>query len=156
LGILKAHEIDCLVDVRSFPGSRRFPHFNKPSLQALLQAASVRYVHMPELGGRRQPQPDSHNSALRNASFRGFADYMETESFHEGIDRLLDEAHSRRVAIMCSEAVWWRCHRSLIADYLKAGGVGVVHILSAERTEPHWFTQAARIEDGDLSYRGLT
>jgi uncharacterized protein (DUF488 family) len=110
---------------------------------------------MPELGGRRSAQKDSHNTGLRNASFRGYADYMETDSFRAGIDQLLEIARSSRTAIMCAEALWWRCHRSLISDYLTLKGVAVTHILSATRTEPHRYTSAARIVDGELSYRGL-
>lgn len=141
--------------MRSFPGSRRYPHFNKSELAKSLAAAGIRYVHMPELGGRRSAQKDSHNTGLRNASFRGYADYMETHSFRAGIDQLLEIARSSRTAIMCAEALWWRCHRSLISDYLTLKGVAVTHILSATRTEPHRYTSAARIVDGELSYRGL-
>ena len=110
---------------------------------------------MPELGGRRHTRKDSPNTAWRNSGFRGYADYMETDAFREGIQQLLEIANKGRTAIMCAEAVWWRCHRSLIADHLKASGVVVTHILSATKTEPHPYTSAARIIDGELSYRGL-
>jgi len=154
IALLRAAKLDVLIDVRSFTGSRRYPQFNKENLREAVPAAGVDYLHMPELGGRRKTRPDSHNLAWRNESFRGYADYMETATFREGIERLLQIAQERRVAIMCSEAVWWRCHRSLIADYLKAKGVTVRHILSETKTEEHPFTGAARIVDARLNYRG--
>jgi hypothetical protein len=138
--------------VRHFPGSRRFPHFNQSALARALFAAGIRYEHVVELGGRRRPRPDSHNNLWRNAAFRGYADYMETQPFRDGIDRLLHIAREGRTAIMCSEAVWWRCHRSMISDYLKAIGVRVFHILSLQKIEEHPYTSAARLIDGRLSY----
>src|SRR3989442_5091312 len=152
---LKSFEIHLLADVRSFPGSRRYPHFNREQLDASLAGADIRYQHFRELGGRRRARPDSLNLAWRNESFRGYADYMETKEFREGIERLLGLANQERVAIMCSEALWWRCHRSLISDYLKVKGFDVVHILAPNKSEPHPFTSAARIADGKLSYRGV-
>lgn len=154
IALLDSANLDVLIDVRSFPGSRRYPQFNKENLREAVSGAGVDYLHMPELGGRRKTRPDSHNLAWRNESFRGYADYMETAAFREGIARLLEIAKEKRVAIMCSEAVWWRCHRSLIADYLKAKGVTVRHILSETKTEEHPFTGAARIVDARLNYRG--
>ena len=113
----------------------------------------MRYEHFPELGGRRKAKPDSKNRAWRNDSFRGYADYMETEQFHKGVKHLLDRAaDAGPTAIMCAEAVWWRCHRSLISDYLKGRGIEVVHILAANKTEPHPYTSAARIVNGKLTY----
>jgi uncharacterized protein (DUF488 family) len=112
-------------------------------------------VHMPELGGRRRARKDSPNTAWRNSAFRGYADYMETDSFRDGINHLLDIAGRMRTAIMCAEAVWWRCHRSLISDYLKSKGASVIHILSQTKVEPHSYTSAASLIDGELSYRGL-
>lgn len=153
--ILLAHQIAALVDVRSFPGSRRYPHFNKPELAKLLEAVGVTYSHNPKLGGRRRPSPDSKNTAWKNASFRAYADHMDSEEFEEGIKELLELARTGRTAIMCAEAVWWRCHRSLIADFLKAKGYVVIHILDAKKTEPHPYTPAARIVKGQLSYTGL-
>ena len=153
--ILLAHHIKCLVDVRSFPGSRRYPHFNRPELSHALESAGILYVHSPQLGGRRRPSPDSKNTAWQNASFRAYADHMETREFKQGIEELLKLAEEKRTAIMCAEAVWWRCHRSLIADFLKAKGVEVAHILNAGKTEVHPYTTAARIVDGELSYEGL-
>jgi|SRR5215471_952008 len=152
---LKSFEIAVLVDVRSFPGSRRYPHFNREKLSGSLLRAGIRYEHFPELGGRRRPRPDSLNMTWRNESFRGYADYMETREFREGIERVLAIAAEQRVAIMCSEAVWWRCHRSMISDYLKVKGVKVTHIMGTGKSEPHPFTSAARVVDGELSYRGV-
>ena len=154
ISLLKENQIKLLVDVRAFPGSKRYPQFNKDALAKSLNAHGVRYEHFPELGGKRKSNPDSRNTAWRNASFRGYADYMETEQFQKGIERLLDLAtEAGPTAIMCAEAVWWRCHRSLIADYLKARGVEVLHILAANKVEPHPYTPAARIVNGKLRYR---
>lgn len=153
ISLLEENGIKVLVDVRSLPGSKRYPQFNKEALAESLNAHGIRYEHFPELGGRRKPLPDSCNSAWRNASFRGYADYMETEEFRKGIERLLDLAREAGpAAIMCAEAVWWRCHRSLISDYLKARGIDVMHILDANKVEPHPFTSAARMVKGKLSY----
>ena len=153
--ILLAHEIKVLLDVRTFPSSRRYPQFNRASLASALALQEILYQHEPRLGGRRTPRPDSHNTAWRNAQFRGYADHMETEEFKNGVRELLELSASARVAVMCAEAVWWKCHRSLIADYFKAEGHEVVHIVDAKKTEEHPFTTAARIVDGKLSYRGL-
>jgi uncharacterized protein (DUF488 family) len=152
---LDAFEIQALIDVRSFPGSRRYPQFNKENLHSSLAAAGIEYVHLPELGGRRRARPDSINMSWRNESFRGYADYMETPGFELGISKLLDLANHRRTAIMCAESLWWRCHRSLISDYLKVKGIEVTHILAGGKSEPHPYTSAARIVDGELSYRGM-
>ena len=152
---LKSFEIQLLADVRSYPGSHRYPHFSKEKLNASLADAGIRYEHFPELGGRRRARPDSLNMTWRNESFRGYADYMETNEFRAGVERLLDIATTHRTAIMCSEAVWWRCHRSLISDYLKVKGIDVNHIMSIGKAEPHPFTSAARIVNGELSYRGV-
>jgi uncharacterized protein (DUF488 family) len=150
---LEAHDIKLLADVRSLPGSRRYPQFNKDSLIKSLKEHGIRYEHFPELGGRRKPKKDSQNTAWRNASFRGYADYMETEEFRKGIERLVELAkETGPAAIMCAEAVWWRCHRALISDCLKAGGVDVIHVVDANKTELHPFTSAARIVNGELSY----
>lgn len=153
--ILKVHQIAILIDVRTFPGSRRYPQFNKSELAGALNENQIEYKHEPRLGGRRTPKPDSHNTAWRNAQFRGYADHMETEDFKRGVEELLELSSEKRVAVMCAEAVWWRCHRSLIADYLKAEGHEVVHIVDEKKTEEHPFTSAARLVDGQLSYRGL-
>jgi len=154
LSLLEENGIKAVADVRMFPGSKRYPQFGREALAKSLGAAGIRYQHFPELGGRRKANPDSKNTAWRNASFRGYADYMETEDFRKGVARLVDLAEeSGPTAIMCAEAVWWRCHRSLISDYLKARGVEVIHILDEKKTEPHPFTSAATIVNGELSYR---
>jgi uncharacterized protein (DUF488 family) len=144
-----------LIDVRRYPASRRYPHFNAQPLADALAPASIGYVSIPELGGRRQPRPDSRNTAWRNPSFRGYADYMETAEFAQAVDQVAVMAQSDRVAIMCSEAVWWRCHRGLIADYLKIRGYPVIHLLSTTSHEDHPYTSASRIVDGRLSYGDL-
>lgn len=153
--ILLAHKIEVLVDVRTFPGSRRYPQFNRDTLCESLGELKIKYKHQGNLGGRRTPRPDSHNTAWRNAQFRGYADHMETDEFKNGVRELLELAENMRVAVMCAEAVWWRCHRSLLADYLKAQGHDVVHIVDEKKTEEHPFTSAARMINGELSYRGL-
>jgi len=153
--ILLAHKIAALVDVRSFPGSRRYPHFNKPELSRALDSVGILYLHAPRLGGRRRPSPESKNTAWQNASFRAYADHMESEEFQQGIDELVELASEKRTAIMCAESLWWRCHRSLISDFLKARGFEVIHILDEKKTETHPYTSAARIVDGRLSYAGL-
>ena len=152
LELLVANDIDIVADIRRFPGSRKYPHFNQDALAKLLTDARRQYVEFPELGGRRRPRKDSRNTVWRNESFRGYADYMETEEFGAGIERLLSLAAERRTAIMCSEAVWWRCHRSLVADHLKSIGVTVSHILSPQKSEEHPYTSAARLVDGKLTY----
>jgi len=153
ISLLEENEIKLLADVRAWPASKRYPQFNKDALAASLCARGIRYEHFPELGGKRKSKPDSRNTAWRNASFRGYADYMETEQFQRGIERLLDVSRSDgATAIMCAEAVWWRCHRSLIADYLKARGLEVLHILGVNKSEAHPYTPAARIVNGELSY----
>ena len=156
LALLEENGIKLVADVRMFPGSKRYPQFGRKALAKSLSEHGIRYEHFPELGGRRKAKPDSKNTAWRNDSFRGYADYMETEDFRNGIARLVDLAEkSGPTAIMCAEAVWWRCHRLLISDYLKARGVEVIHILDEKKTEPHPFTSAARIVNGELSYAAL-
>ncbi len=150
IALLAEHEIRLLADVRLLPGSKRYPHFNRDVLEHSLGAHDIRYEHFPELGGRRKARPDSPNTAWRNLSFRGYADHMETEEFARGVQRL--QAFALPTALMCAEAVWWRCHRALVSDYLKARGVEVVHILAPGKTQLHPFTSAARMVDGELSY----
>ena len=153
VSLLRENGIKLLIDVRAFPGSKRYPQFNKEALAKSLAGHGIRYEHFPELGGKRKSKPDSRNTAWRNASFRGYADYMETKQFQKGIERLFDlAAEAGPTAIMCAEAVWWRCHRSLVADYLKARGVEVLNILGENKAEPHPYTPAARIVNGELSY----
>jgi uncharacterized protein (DUF488 family) len=153
--MLVAHGIKVLVDVRMFPGSRRYPQFNREALSKSLAAIGIEYKHEPRLGGRRAPRKDSHNTAWKNPQFRAYADHMETDEFRNAVEGLLELARESRVAVMCAEALWWRCHRSLISDYMKAADHTVIHILDLIKTEEHPFTSAARIVDGHLSYRGL-
>lgn len=148
---LRRHQITHVVDVRRYPASRRHPHFNRDALATALAGEGLSYVHLPELGGRRAPRADSRNTAWRHPAFRGYADYMETAAFAAGIERLLTEAAGRRAAIMCAEALWWQCHRALIADALKAAEHQILHITTTGVQE-HPYTSAATIVDGRLSY----
>ena len=153
VSLLRENGIKVVADVRTYPGSKRYPQFGREALTKSLTDAGIRYEHFPELGGRRKPKPDSKNTAWRNEMFRGYADYMGTECFRKGIYRLFDLAKKTGpMAIICAEAVWWRCHRSLISDYLKARGVEVLHILDSNKVEPHPLTSVAKIVDGELSY----
>ena len=154
IDMLTAHGIHTVADIRSIPGSRKYPWFNSGPLSATLRAADIEYESLRELGGRRRPSRQSVNTAWRNASFRGYADYMQTPEFHAGIERLLALAAAHATVIMCAEALWWRCHRALVSDYLKARGVQVWHILSAAKTQEHPYTSAARIVHGVLTYPG--
>lgn len=150
--LLKAHSVTRLVDVRTIPRSARHPHFNREQLPEALAPHGIGYTHLPGLGGLRKPRPDSINIAWRNAGFRGFADYMQTNAFEEALDTLLEHARRESVAIMCAEAVPWRCHRSLIADALVARGIPVQHIMSASRVDPHRLSPHARVAGGRVSY----
>jgi uncharacterized protein (DUF488 family) len=152
LGSAEGGGIETLVDVRTVPRSRRLPHFNRQALAEELPLHDVTYVHMPELGGFRHASPTSTNTGWHNASFRGFADYMQTEAFEEALDQLVEIASGSRTAIMCSEAVPWRCHRSLIADALTARGVEVTHLIGHGRPHEHALTSFARVEDGRVTY----
>jgi uncharacterized protein (DUF488 family) len=155
LALLKAHGIERLADVRTIPRSRRNPQFNADALPGPLAAAGVLYVPMPELGGLRHPRKDSPNTAWRNESFRGYADYMLTPQFEAALARLTELARTARVAIMCAEAVPWRCHRSLIADALTARGIPVEHIGSERAANPHRLTPFAKVEGKQVTYPGL-
>jgi uncharacterized protein (DUF488 family) len=152
LDLLAGHGIEAVADVRRYPGSRRWPHFAREALQGSLANRGLDYEWMPELGGRREPLPDSPNTTWRNAGFRGYADYMATEAFAEGLGRLASLAEGVRTAIMCAEAVWWRCHRGLIADALRWSGFEVGHIMGPGALITHPYTSAARIEAGLLTY----
>ena len=149
--LLKANEIDAIADVRSLPGSRKFPHFNSDTLESALAEAGIDYLLVKQLGGRRGARPDSQNTIWRHKSFRGYADYMETPEFREGIGILIEMARRKRTAVMCAEAVWWRCHRAMIADYLKAGGTVVEHIMDGKNVT-HPYTSAAKVVRGKLVY----
>jgi uncharacterized protein (DUF488 family) len=153
LELLGVNDIEAVADVRSYPGSRRYPHFNAETLSETLMERGIDYVPLKELGGRRRSRADSPNTVWRSKAFRGYADHMETAEFKEGIDALLELSRLRRTVFMCAEAVWWRCHRSLISDYLKASGVVVVHIMDTSTNIIHPFTSAARITHGELTYR---
>ena len=152
LALLAGSLIEVIADVRSFPGSRKYPQYGREALAATLGAHSVGYHWLPALGGRRRVLVDSPNTAWRNASFRGYADYMSTEEFEKGLVQLLEVSCKARTAMMCSEAVWWRCHRSMIADALCVRGIEVVHILDAKHSVVHPMTSAARVVGGALSY----
>jgi uncharacterized protein (DUF488 family) len=153
--MLQANGIKLVADVRLLPGSKRHPHFNRETLSDSLGEAGIKYEHFPELGGRRKAKPDSRNKAWRNEAFRGYADYMETEQFQSGIKRLSEVAEPiGPAALMCAEALWWSCHRSLISDFLKVRGVEVIHILDEKQIQIHPFTSAATVVDGHLSYAG--
>ena len=137
--------------MRTFPGSRRYPHFNRDALAASLAERGVAYAHRPALGGRRRPRPDTRNTAWRNEGFRGYADHMETPEFRDALEALLRDARETPTVIMCSEAVPWRCHRSLIADAATARGARVLHILD-RGTSSHTLTSFARVLDGSVHY----
>lgn len=156
VNLLRVHGVDLLVDVRTVPKSRYNPQFHTANLARTLHEAGIEYRHMPALGGLRRAKPDSPNTAWRNASFRGYADYMETPAFQEALDDLERLAGGRRVAIMCAEAVPWRCHRSMISDALTARGINVEHIMTETSRRPHVLTKFARVEDGRVSYRAPT
>jgi uncharacterized protein (DUF488 family) len=152
VAILRAHSIQAIADVRRYPASRRHPQFNASQLASYLAGASIDYLPFSELGGRRAPRRDSKNTVWRHESFRGYADYMETPVFEQALLRLLLVARQKRTAIMCAEAVWWQCHRQMIADALKARGVRVLHIIDSSAPSEHPFTSAARVIDGRLHY----
>ncbi len=155
IALLAAHGVVRLVDVRTVPRSRHNPQFNKDTLPAELARAGIAYTHCPALGGLRHPRRDSINTAWRNASFRGFADYMQTREFIKAVDDLMKLTEAGTLAIMCAEAVPWRCHRSLIADALAARRVAVEHILNPGRREAHQLTPWARLDGSRVTYPGL-
>lgn len=142
--------------MRTVPRSRRNPQFNQDSLPASLREAGIDYEHAAGLGGLRRPDPDSRNSAWENDSFRGYADYMGTEQFRSEIERLIEIATKQRVALMCAEAVPWRCHRSLIADVLVVRGLTVEHIMSRKQRRPHTLRSFAKISGIDVTYPANT
>ena len=172
LDLLQAHGIQLLVDVRRFPASRRYPHFNQATLAQSLHAAGIRYLHMPALGGRRPAKPDSINLGWRNAGFRGYADYMQTNEFWRALEELMDLAQETRpfsparpgraetrpcpAAIMCAEAVPWRCHRNLISDALVSKEWRVSHILSASKVDRHTLTSFAKLSGERVLYPAET
>jgi uncharacterized protein (DUF488 family) len=154
VAMLRAFDIRVLVDIRTIPRSRTNPQFNADALPLSLRSRRIRYVHLPELGGLRRRGKDSPNTAWRNASFQGYADYMLTDDFEKGLTKLRALAENRTVALMCAEAVPWRCHRSLVADALTARGATVEHITSAKRSSPHRMTPFAVVEGTRVTYPG--
>jgi uncharacterized protein (DUF488 family) len=153
--LLQAHRVAQLADVRTIPKSRRHPHFAGEALSVTLPAAGIAYRHLPGLGGLRKPAPDSRNSGWRHAGFRGYADYMETPAFAAALEELILWSEERATAVMCAEAVWWQCHRQLIADALVARGGEVRHILSAKPAAPHALTSFAHVDGRRVNYPGL-
>jgi uncharacterized protein (DUF488 family) len=152
IDMLKSFQIELIADIRSFPGSRRYPHFNKEALEVSLPENNMKYIHIRGLGGRRKARPDSINTGWRHAAFRGYADYIETDAFKNAIKELEYIAYKERTAYMCSEAVWWRCHRSLVSDYLKVNGWTVMHIMGIGKGEEHPYTSPARIVGDHIFY----
>lgn len=150
LQLLSAFNIQILADIRAFPGSRKYPHFNQEVLVTVLPKHGIQYFHFAELGGRRKPKSDSHHTEWRNTSFRGYADYMDTTEFKDGVKRLEQLADERNLAYMCSEAVWWRCHRALVSDYLKMNGWTVLHIETQAKSQEHPYTTPVREKQGKL------
>lgn len=155
--VLQTHEIGLLVDIRAFPASRRYPHFNREHLELWLPEIGCDYLWEKDLGGRRKKQmaaEESPNIALRNPSFRNYADYMLSSQFQKAIDRLIEHADKKNTAIMCAEYVYFRCHRMLVSDYLVSHGNTVLHILDEKQPAQHKLSKDARIVDGRLMYRG--
>lgn len=150
--MLKSFNIQVLADVRRFAGSKRYPWFSKENLEKVLPENNIEYVHFEALGGRRKVQPNSVNSRWKNESFRGYADYMQTEEFIKAVEKLESMAKTKITAFMCSEAVWWSCHRSMISDHLKAKGWDVEHIMSRNKTEEHPYTAPVRVSNGHVFY----
>jgi uncharacterized protein (DUF488 family) len=152
ISMLQSFDISFLADIRNYPGSKRYPQYNKENLEQSLKDNNITYQHFKELGGRRKPVVNSINTAWRNSAFRGYADYMEAETFQRSAEELQHVAEKYRTVYMCSEAVWWSCHRSLLSDYLKIRDWNVYHIMDVGKATEHPFTKAARIENGELHY----
>ena len=150
--LLKSHGVQRVIDVRTLPRSRFNPQFDVARLPADLRAAHIRYTHLPGLGGLRHPRRESVNAGWRNKSFRGYADHMQTATFKRSFERCLELASAERVALMCAEAVPWRCHRSLIADALVARGINAIEITSPSRVRPHALTPFAQVDGTDVTY----
>ena len=155
LGLLKVHQVEQIADVRTIPKSRHNPQFNQDALARELATQGIGYVHLPGLGGLRHARKDSINTAWRNASFRGYADYMQVAAFDQSLRELIELARDRRTAIMCAEAVPWRCHRSLIGDALLARGIEVEDIIGKSARKPHTYTPFAKIDGEVVTYPGL-
>jgi uncharacterized protein (DUF488 family) len=155
IGLLKVHEVSQLADVRTLPGSSRHPHFNGEALALSLRDAGIGYRHFGALGGRRKPRLDSVNTGWRTPGFRGYADYIQRDEFWQALGSLRAFAAAGPTAVMCAEALWWQCHRRLLADALLVEGVLVRHILSAVAPKPHELSDFARLERGRVTYPGL-
>jgi uncharacterized protein (DUF488 family) len=152
IDLLRAHGVQLIVDIRTIPRSKRNPQFNEDTLPPVLKKAGIDYVRLKELGGLRHPRKDSPNTGWRNESFRGFADYMQTPEFETGINELISLAQDRSIAIMCAEALPWRCHRSLIADALLVRGIQVEHIVTLRKRTEHSITKWARVDGKHITY----
>jgi len=152
IALLKGASIESIADVRRFPGSKRYPYFEKNQLKVELERVGIGYDHLPELGGRRKPFPNSLNDRWRSTQFRGYADHMGSDEFKTAFLQLKKLASNLRVACMCAEGLWWQCHRSLISDLLKCEGWKVLHILPGGKLQEHPYTSAAVITEGGLSY----
>jgi len=152
IGLLQAHGATCVADVRTVPRSRHNPQFNKTSLPRSLKKAGLSYVHLPGLGGLRHAKSNSLNVGWRNASFRGYADYMQTPEFEQSLDELVQLANREQIVLMCAEAVPWRCHRSLIADALLVRGIRTEDIMSPTRRQVHTLTPFAKVRDTTITY----
>ncbi|MBV9497112.1 MAG: DUF488 domain-containing protein [Acidobacteria bacterium] len=150
VALLRDNGIERLADIRRYPGSRRYPHFSRESLERELPKESIDYVHLVDLGGRRKALPDSRNMGLHNEQMRGYADYLPTEPARKGIEFLLEG--KQQTAVMCAEAVPWRCHRNLLADELVRRGVEVLHIIGKGQTKPHTLSTLARVENDRIVY----
>ncbi len=152
--LLQMHQVECLVDIRRFPGSRKLPHFNRESLSAALKEEGIDYEWIEALGGRRPKRKDfaSPNTGLRNDSFRNYADYMLTDEFILGMDKLNEIAGAKRAAIMCAESVFWRCHRRLVSDFVVSNGGAVQHIFPNGDAKPHKLTEGAKVKNGAVTY----
>jgi uncharacterized protein (DUF488 family) len=152
IALLQAHDVDMIVDVRKMPGSRRHPHFNSEALQQSLRVAGIGYIHLAGLGGLRPRLPESPNAGWKNASFRAYADYMLTPGFQESLNQMLEQTRGIRPALMCAEAVPWRCHRSLIADALVVRNIRVEHIMTPAQKQPHVLRSWAKVEGTQITY----
>lgn len=152
LAMLQSFDIKTLVDVRRFPGSRKYPQFNQDALKESLEKNGIEYFHLEELGGRRKVSKDSKNNTWKNVSFKGYADYMETDAFKNGVLKLEGIASNQHSVIMCSEVLWWRCHRSMISDFMKAAGWNVLHIMAVGKSQEHRYTAPARIVGNTVDY----
>lgn len=156
LFMLQSFNIELVADIRSYPGSKKFPQFNMEALKVSLHKNKIQYVHLKTLGGRRKENNESKNTTWRHPAFRGYADYMETRAFKEGLGELKSMASEKRTVYMCSEAVWWRCHRSMVSDALKADGWEVMHIMGIEKAQEHPYMGPAKVKGNGVSYRAET